>query len=299
MACDKRSTGIVLEGCQVYFGKKNKTCITPVFPVVESSSFKFSTPTTKYYAWMNDGAGVDPAFVGYTGIEVDTSAATNEVEVVVAIKTAIEIALIDIARVTISTDTLSATLENVFIGAVLEASADVDTTFAIETEVVGSGGDLGKTEALDMSMEVETFDVTANQSGNVVLDKFITGLSAEISTTLLQMTKENWSLLIGEGIGGNYTPAGGTELTGYGTDSINKSFFDIAGELVLHPLRLAENDRSRDVTLHQCVVQPASINFDSTEKQGLEVTFTGLLDESKNGAISLFAFGDSKQDTRK
>lgn len=298
MACDKRSTGIVLEGCQVYFGKKNKTCVTPVFPVVESSAFKFSTGEVKYYAWLNDGAGVDPALAGYTGVEVDTSAATNEAEVATALKTAIEAALTDV-RVTISTDTLSASIENVKIGVVLEASVDVDTTFDIHTDLAGIGGDLGKTEALDMSMEVEAFDVTANQSGTVVLDKFVTGMSAEISTTLLQMTKENWSLLIGEGIGGNYTPSSGTEITGYGTDSINKSFFDIAGELVLHPLRLAEDDYSRDITLHQCVVQPASINFDSTEKQGMEVTFTALLDESKNGAVNLFAFGNSKQDIRK
>tara|TARA_R110002167_G_scaffold198805_3_gene401923 strand:- start:2321 stop:3217 length:897 start_codon:yes stop_codon:yes gene_type:complete len=298
MACDKKSTGIVLEGCQVYFGKKNKTCVTPVYPVVESSSFKFSTPSTKYYCWIDDGAGVDPVFAGYTAIEVDTSAATTTAEVVTALKTAVEAIALDV-RVTISTDTLSATFENASIGVVLEASVDVDSTFVIGTDVAGIGGDLGKTEALDMSMEVETFDVSANQSGNLVLDKFITGLSAEISTTLLQMTAENWSLLVGEGTGGNFTPSGGETVTGYGTDSINKSFFNIAGELRLHPLRLADDDLSRDITLHQCVVQPASINFDSTEKQGMEVSFTALLDETKNGAINLFAFGDSSQNLLK
>ena len=297
MACDKRSTGIVLEGCQVFFGKKNKTCVTPTHPVVESSAFKFSTPTIKYYAWMNDGAGVDPALAGYTAIEVDTTAATDEAGVAAALKTAIEAGAEVLA--TISSDTLSLSLENIVIGTVLEASADIDTAFDIHTDLVGVGGNLGKTEAIDVSMEVETFEVTANQTGSTILDKIITGISAEASTTLLQMTKENWSLLIGEGVGGNYTPSAGTEVSGYGSDSVNKSFFNIAGELVLHPLRLADDDYSRDFTLHQAVAQPASINFDSTEKQGMEVTFTGMLDETKNGAVNLFSFGDSSQDLRK
>lgn len=298
MACDKRSTGIVLEGCRVFFGKKNKTCVTPVFPVTENTYFVFSTIDTEYYCWMNGGTGVDPAIAGKTAIEIDVSGALDESDVVQALKEDIELVVTDV-RVTISSDGLSISIENILIGKVLSVAADINSTFTIGNDIVGVGGDLGKTEAIDVSMEVETFDVTANQTGSTVLDKFITGVSAEASTTLLQMTKENWSLLVGEGVGGNLTPAGGEEVTGYGEASINKSFFNIAGELVLHPLRLADDDYSRDFTIHQAVVQPASINFDSTEKQGMEVTFTGMLDEGKNKEINLFVFGNSKQDLRK
>lgn len=295
MACDVRTTGIVLEGCNVSWGKKNKTCITPVFPVVESSYFTFSSTTTDYVAWINDGAGVDPAIVGKTSIEVDTSAATDEADVVTAFKTAIETA--SAAWVTISTDGLSFDLENKKVGAVT-ATADVDTTFTFASQVVGVGGDLGKTEAIELSMEVESFDVTSNQTGSIILDKIVTGSNAEISTELLQMTSERWSELVGAGLGNNFTPSGGTEVTGYGSDSINRSFFDVAGELVLHPVRLPESDRSRDITFHQTVCNPESINFDSTEKQAMSVTFSALLDESKDSKVNLFTFGDSAQDLR-
>ena len=115
------------------------------------------------------------------------------------LKEDIELVVTDV-RVTISSDGLSISIENILIGKVLSVAADINSTFTIGNDIVGVGGDLGKTEAIDVSMEVETFDVTANQTGSTVLDKFITGVSAEASTTLLQMTKENWSLLVGEGV---------------------------------------------------------------------------------------------------
>lgn len=296
MACDVKSSGIILEGMRATFGKKDTVCITPAFPIVEGSYFKISTPLVKYVFWMNDGAGTDPVVAGYTSIEVDTSAATTEVEVVALLKTAMETVEF---WATISTDTLSLEVKNKVIGAVLEAAVDVDSTFVIVTDVVGLGGFLGLTEPLEMSMEVESVDITANQTGNTVLDKFVTAVSASMSTTILQMTKENWSRLVGQGVGGTFTPAGGTEVIGYGSASINKSFFAIAGELNLQPISAEETDHSRDLTFHSTVPNPESINFDSLEKQGMAVTFDALLDASKNANINLFTFGDSSQDLRK
>ena len=296
MACDKRSSGIVLEGMNITFGAKSTVCITPVYPLVESSHFLISSVEANYYVWVNDGAGVDPAVANRTGIEVDTSSATNESEVVDAIITAMEAG--GEFWVTKSTDGLSASCQNKSIGPSADVAADVDTTFELHTDKVGFGGDLGKTEAMELSMEVTSFDVTANQSGEIVLDKFVTGLSAELTTSLLQLTAENWENIIGNGLGGNHTPTAGTVVTGYGQSSINKSFFEVAGTLVLHPVRLDASDKSRDITLHQCVAQPSSINFDSTEKQAMEVAFTALLDGGINEAINLFCFGDSSQDLR-
>lgn len=297
MACDQRTSNIVLEAMNVSFGFKNKTCITPIAVVPESASFKFSTLDTKYYAYYDSGAAVDPSFAGYTGVLVDVSSATTIAEVAAASKTAIETAVTDVL-VTISTDTLSFVIENMDLGTVLEESVDVDTTFDIVKEVVGSGGNLGATEAIDLSFEVSTFDVMANQSGETLLDKFITGISCELSTSLLETSAENWANIVGSGVGSNYTPAAGTELTGMGTSSINRSFFDISGELSLHPVRLPASDRSRDVTIPKCVAQPASINFDGTDKSAFEVTFTALLDTSLNAGINLFHFGDGRQDKR-
>lgn len=295
MACTT-TQNIVLEGMNVSFGAKEKTCVSPVYPVVESSHFLFSSPSVDYYAWVNDGAGVDPAVAGRTGIEVDTSSATDIEGVIDAFKTAIETA--NVGWVTKSDDALSFSLENRAIG-VVTATADVDTTFTFEQLKAGFGGDLGKTEAIELSMEVGSFDITANQTGEIVLDKFITSLSAEISTEILEMTADNWSKLVGNQLGNDFTPSGGTKVTGYGDASINRSFFEVGGELVLHPVRLDSSDRSRDITFHKTVCNPESINFDSTEKQAMSVTFTALLDESKNTAINLFTFGDATtQDLR-
>lgn len=300
MACNQSLLGIVVEPMNLTFGKKNKTCVTPVFPVVESSAFKFSTPEVKYYAWMNDGAGFDPALVGYTAIEVDTSAATNEAEVVTAIKGAVEAAANEVL-VTISDDTLSASFENLAIGPVLEASIDVDTTFEIHTDTVGFGGALGYSEDIDLAIEASTLDITASQTGETLLDKFITGVSCEMSTTLLDTSAEAWSNIVGNGVGGNYTPSAGTEVTGYGAASVGKSFYEIAGTLVMHPVSRDASDHSRDVTIPLCAALPSSITYSGTDKSGMEITFSALLDGSLNSLVNLFHFGEGSttQDLRK
>tara|TARA_R110000850_G_scaffold258755_1_gene385443 strand:+ start:74 stop:970 length:897 start_codon:yes stop_codon:yes gene_type:complete len=298
MACNTKTSQIVVEAMNVTFGLKNKTCVTPTAVVPESASFKFSSTTVKYYAYYDSGAAVDPAFAGYTGILVDVSAATTIAEVVIATKTAIEAAATDVL-VTISDDTLTASIEVMLVGPILEQTVDVDTLFLIETEKVGFGGDLGATESIDLSFEVSTLDITASQSGETLLDKFITGIACSMSTTLLETSAENWANIMGSGVGSNFTPSGGTELTGLGTASINRSYFDIASELTLHPVRLPSTDRSRDITIPKCVAEPASITFDGAEKSGFEVNFSALLDNDVDAAINLFHFGDGIQDKRK
>lgn len=296
MACTTKTSNIILEGMNVSFGKRDTNCVTPIFAVPVASSFNISTTTVKNYVWFDTtGSDTDPAIASRVGIEVDVSAAADVNDILVAMKTAMELAGYFF---TISLDGLSGKIEVKEIGKPLDVLTDTDTTFTFENDVLGIGGDLGKTEAIEMSMEIASFDVTANQTGETVLDKFVTGMSAAITTNLIEMTAENWELLVGDGLGGNFTPSAGTVMTGYGDASINRSFFDIAGELVLHPVRLPVGDRSRDVTIFKCVVQPESINFDSTEKQGMAVSFTALLDETKDSNINLFAFGDSSQDLR-
>jgi hypothetical protein len=291
MACNSsNSTGIRVEPMNLFFGKKNKSCISPIAVVPESASFKFSSKTTKYYAYYDNGAAVDPAFVGYTGILVDVSAATTIEEVVIASKDAIELVATDCA-VTISEDGLSLAIEVLALGPVLEATVDVDTTFAIETDVVGFGGALGYSEDIDVSFETSTFDVTSSQTGETKLTTFVTGVSCEVSTSLLGTSKEQWENLVGNGIGATYTPSMGDAVTGFGSDSIGKDFYTVAGTLVLHPVALADNDYSRDVTIPKCAALPSSITYSGTDKSSFEVTFSALLDTTLNGKINLMHFG--------
>ena len=294
MACQQEST-VITEPVEVSWGRQEITCVTPVFPVVESSHILISSQSVGYYLWQNDGAGVDPAVAGRTGIEIDTSAATSAAEVAQAWVTAIEANGSFYAK--ISEDGLSVEIKTLEIGATLGAPVDVDTTATVELEVTGVGGDLGFTQdAVEFSFTLESLDLTVNQLGTTPVEKTVNGVTGQITMTLAEMTVEKWELIIGDCLGGKYTPPAGTQVVGVGRESIGKSFFREGGILVVHPLNRATKDR--DLTFFKCCPLPDTINFDSQAQQGMSVTFDALIDESINPAINLWAYGDSSQDLR-
>ena len=200
---------------------------------------------------------------------------------------------------TVSTDLLSVSVETILVGATLSVLVDVDSTFTLETDVAGIGGELGKTkEGIEVSFEATVFDVNANQTGTLLLDQIIQGTSASASMALLEVTKERLALILGQGFGDTVTPGGGTEVVGFGTSKNFKSSFDSAGKLILHPVRLPSTDRSEDAVFWKTVPLPESINYDGTDTKALEVTFNSLVDDKKDPAISIYAVGDWQQDLR-
>jgi len=298
MACTTTSTNINLEAANVTWGREEVACITPVTGLSGGEYFKFSSQNTKYAFYISVNAvGADPTVTGYTGIEVAVPTAYTVAEYIAAFITAAEAT--DEFLVIASSDGLSISANTLDVGAVLESIVDVDSTFTLAVSTAGLGGDLGKSkDAIEVTMEQTVFDVLSNTSGEVVLDKIITGSKASLSMSLLEMTIAKWALIVGEGYGDKLTPAGGTELTGFGDGKINTSAFSLSGKLILHPIRLAENDRTRDLVFHKCLPLPESINYDGTDSQAMNVLFDAFVDESKDGSINISAFGDWRQDLR-
>jgi hypothetical protein len=246
--------------------------------------------------------GVDPAPAGRLPILVALPAAYTVADFnsafVLAIE-AIQESGDNVFRAKTSSDGLSVSVEAINIGAPLSVLADVDSTFTLEVDREGFGGDLGRTkEGIEVSFEATTFDVQANQTGTLLLDQIIQGTSASLSASFLELTTERLATIIGKGFGDAFTPGGGTELIGFGTSKNFQSSFDQGGKLILHPIRLEESDRSRDVVFHKTLPLPESINYDGTDSQALSVSFTALQDDSKRSEISVFSIGDWKQDIR-
>lgn len=296
MACDVRSTGIILEPMYLSWGKRNTTCVTPTGAAGVSDHFLISSLLTDYYVWYDTtGADPDPAVAGRTGLQVDVSA-DNTVSGIITATTAV----LETSEfwVTTSSDGLSMKIENKNVGAPLSVSADGDTTWTIATDIAGVGGDLGKTEDVEVAIDQEFLEILASQTGAIKLDEILTSISATVSTELLEMSVAQWELIVGEGLGGKYTPGAGTQVVGYGTGSLNRSSFDRAGELVMHPVSRATSDKSRDITLPLTLPKLESVNFSGTERQAGAVSFESLIDDSKNANINLFVFGDSSQDLR-
>lgn len=267
--------------------------------LIDGLSSNFGT-NVEYYVWFSDGVAADPAPAGKTSITVDISGDTTAADVASSLQTALE-AEADFRSKLDAADSSNTTVivEGEFKGAVTTAAADVDSGVTITRQREGLGGSLGKTSGgVEVSMETQSVQITSDQTGALVLDEVLTGQTVEATMSFLEMTAERWETLVGSVTGDNYTPAGGTKLTGFGESRLYSSFFDLGGELVLHPTRLAASDKSKDITFFKSAPKPSSINFSGEEPQSMEVTFTALLDSDVQEAIRLMAFGDSSQDVR-
>jgi len=263
-----------------------------------SSDFGTNVP---YYVWFDlDASSVDPAVAGRTGIEVDVVTGDTAADVATKLSAALEAELNFRSKLDAADSAgETAIAEGEFKGAITLAAADVDSGVTITRQREGLGGDLGKTTGgVEISMETQSVAINSDQTGALVLDEFLTGQSVEASMSFLEMTPERWKTIVGSVTGDAYTPSGGSELVGYGQSKLYASLFDLGGELVMHPTRFADSDKSRDITLFKSAPKPASINFSGEDPQSMEVTFTALLDSSVKGEINLMGFGDSSQDVR-
>jgi len=299
MACDSKTSTIFLEAASLSWGAEEVSCFDPAAGLTGGESFLIASTKTKYQVWFSvDGAGVAPTpGNGETLVEVALPAAYTVADLIGLYVTAIEATGEFLSAG--SSDGLSVETSAIFLGLPLAPLADVDTGFAFRVEVAGYGGDLGKTkEGIEVSFTASTFDVLSNQTAELILDQIIQSTGASLSAAILETTKERLELIFGNGYGDSYTPAGGTSLVGFGTSKQFKSSFDLGGKLILHPIRLDETDRSRDVVFHKTLALPESINYDGTDTQAVNVSFTALVDESVAAEISVFAIGDWTQDIR-
>lgn len=262
---------------------------------VDALSSDFGT-NVEYYVWFDlDGGSVDPAPAGKTAIEVDV--VTGDTAAQVATKLQVVLEAHANFRSTVSGAVVI--MEGEFKGAVTTAAVDVDTTFTFARNRVGLGGDLGRTSGgVEVTLEAQSVQIVSDQTGALVLDEVFTGSAVSASMSLLEMTAERWETIVGSVTGDTYTPSGGTQLVGYGESRLYQSFFDLGGELVLHPTRLAASDKSKDITFFKSAPKPASYNFSGEEASVMEVEFVALADRGIQSAINLMAFGDSSQDVR-
>lgn len=304
MACDTRTTSINLEAANVSWGSEEFSCITPDTELTGGESFLIASQSKEYQVWtdIDDGSSAPTPSGSQELVEVDVSTGYSVSDWITAFITAIE-GVTDansdpVFRAKASSDGLSVSVETIEIGAVQAALADVDTSFTFNVDKAGFGGDLGRTkEGIEVTFEASLFDVQANQTGTLLLDQIIQGTTASLSASFLELTIERFKTIIGNGFGDTLT-VGGEDLVGFGTSKNFKSSFDQAGKLILHPVRLASTDRSRDVVFHKTLPLPESLNYDGTDSQALSASFNALQDDSKDSKISIFSIGDWKQDIR-
>lgn len=302
---EENTTSFLLSAANVSWGRRERSCIETVADVAGSLGGKYfhlsaidsSLAEKLYYVWLDTGSSTDPAPSGRTGIQVVITSGDDEATVASLIQVAIE-AETDLRAKIASNDTGAVLVDSELVGKVT-ASADVDSGFTISQTKSGLGGDLGKTQGgVELSMETSTTEITSDQTGSVPLDEVITGYKVEVTVSLLEMTAERWETVVGSVTGNTFTPAGGTQLVGFGTKRLYQSLLELGGELLLHPTRKDASDKSFDITIFKSAPKPTSINFSGEDAQVMEVTFTALVDAEVRNEINIFAFGNSSQDVR-
>lgn len=247
----------------------------------------------KYIVWFNGGTGSAPSVTGATNIEVTITTGDTTAAVAAAIKTAIDAANVP-AIVSVSSGVV--TITNQVQGAITAETDSGSTGFSLEVGTVGFSVELGATSGpIELSLNTETVPITSNQSGSLIGSEIYTGSSAEITLSLIEITKARFDTLIGEVTGDSVTPSGGTKVAGFGESRLFQALDELGGQLILHPIRLADSDKSADVIFWRSAPKIDALNFDGSAPQEMSVTFTAYLDRSYNTSINLFAKGDWTQ----
>jgi len=290
-----------LEAADVYFGPS--ACRSWVFSADATSDTDSEYIDLNYineegvevlgYVWFNvAGAGTDPAPAGKTGIaEVayaeDASGDTRANALITALDALVTRPLFFYEKST----TATVVIDNAYPGAVT-AETESGSSNIVEAELrAGAGGLLGPTkEAISVSTETSLFDVTSNQTGELIIDRIIQGSNVSLSAAFLDVSAANKEVLIGRGAGDTIT-SGSNTIVGIGKSKLFQNTSDLGGRLILHPIRLDRTDRSADLCIWSTFPSLEEIPYDGTDTQALSVSFSANLDESRKDEINLATFG--------
>lgn len=284
----------------VSWGLREQSSITTVADVggaLGGTFFNFETVdaegvVTERYAWFDvDNGDVDPAPAGKTGVEVDITSGDSAAAVATALQAALD--ALDDVNASVASDVV--TLSNEYFGAVEDIEdGSAATGFTLAVSEAGFGGVLGGTTGgVELSATPDLVPVLADQLGTTLLDEVVTGQNAEISMTLLEIDSEKLSLILGQGVGDEFTPSGGTKLVGTGESKRFQNMKQYSGELILKPSGASDN--SENFHFWKSYPTPESITFQGDALNELSIVFKVFRDSTKNSAVNLFAFGDGTQ----
>lgn len=145
--------------------------------------------------------------------------------------------------------------------------------------VTFDGVDLGGTlENVVVSVEISKAEIKADQSGETVRDRRVSGQVFKVTTTLTQVkNKDQWKVAF---------PSMNKVVSGlnkaiYVDAKIGASDQAAAKQLILHPLSLPDADKSGDYLFYKAIAAETSeITYGPTEQAGLQVEWTILPDDS-------------------
>lgn len=153
-------------------------------------------------------------------------------------------------------------------------------------KVLYGGTDLGHTKGgVTVSYEPEYADKSVDKWGNSKIGRALIGEQLTVTVPLAELSIANLLKVI---------PASTSVNGGLGA-TVGKQAKDMTGdekELVLHPLRNADNDYSEDVVIYKAAVTSnVELNYEVDNQTVYEVTFEGYIDANRSDGAGLGHFG--------
>jgi len=147
--------------------------------------------------------------------------------------------------------------------------------------------DIGGTNAnVKVSITYKKADIKADQLGDTILDRRVSGTEIKIETVLAEISKkENWKVAFPNS---TLVTSGGNKAIFFGS-KVGEADSALAYELILHPLSRSDADLSGDFKFYKAVAESVSeVTFGPTEQQGLKVVWNVLPDTGSTPAKFMF-----------
>lgn len=241
----------------------------------------------KFKIWFDDGVVTEPVVSNTTPLAVVITTATTPALIATAFAAAITGATALDFTATVSNVT---TVKSVYDNTSKVNAAENGTAGAqLDLARVQIGGriELGLLDGeITFDPSVETQDITAHQSGAIILGQNIIGLGGAVSLTLKEYTPSRYRAIY-EAIGGK---AVGASVFGMGSGMVGKNLLLFAKRLVLKPVGSLDN--TTNYTFWKSVPDLGTHTFSGENPTTLPLDFTSYIDDDKDVNINVWAFGD-------
>lgn len=246
----------------------------------------------KYLFWLDNSVASAPTpAADQTLIAVSYSNGDSATVIAAAFVAQLVTSLVEVR-----TEVLAGVVEvqNQFVGLITAESAANAPDLTVVIGKAGFGGYLGQVGEGELAIEESTVQLVDDAQGETILDEIITGITSTISFSLREMTTQRWEDLVGQ-VAGSTVTINAKDITGYGTEKIYQSKFQYAGRLVGHPVRLANSDRSADITMLLTSPKMSSLNFSGASIQEAAFEFVSYKNANVDSKINLLARGDHSE----
>lgn len=256
---------------------------------------------TRYAVWIDiNNTGTAPSLgADYTTVSVEVAAANaSAATVATAIQVAVDALTPFVATVSGKVVTITNSTNGFAPFAHDAQDSTKQTGFAFSVSTVGDT--FAKVGLLDGDIEVSGLarnpvDIMAHQYGASVLGQIFTGSpNPEMTFNLKEVSLTNYEK-IQRYAGGTFYPVAtsSTALIGGGTAGLFGSPKFV--QVVLHPIRLNIADKTNDYYFPKATLDLDSITFSGENLMVVPVNMKAFLDDTKQGAVNVWAYGDWSQ----